>query len=756
MRARIAVGVVTALAGLLASLGNAPMAWAFAACTPNAAAPSGHWPDSRNSALFGTQRWEFDWRVAGDGLEVANVKYAADLGQPRKMVIRRAGIPFLPSHYPENALTCAGVAHGTSNKLTSENLDPKPFCCAHVATTLCHVPDRPAMCSPLTDQIATCASGTTSCNGVCTGTQIDGAAPLEDGVGEVVSGSSDADIVLTAQFLVGGNVMVQRWRFQDNGTIIPTMRIGGLESCQLHNHQIYFRFNFEMGALGPVSEALEQCGSGGCPDLGSGGWTALPSSCGNRPTASARWRMTDSSAPGRAVIIQTGSGEGSPATFCEGTTSECGAAGCVNGRDFCALPAAEPTETFVPNACNDHLSDSVAGGATDLAFWYLSHVDHHNPCTSLPMCDPAIGTVAFGPTIRLVGDWGPQWTPVVPLGAAPPPRWQHNAIYDAGSNRMLLYGGKIPTSDYATDVWVLANANGAGAGGSTWLQLFPSGVTPAGRHMSSLVYDAANKRATIFGGHVATGGFSNDVWVLDHADGSTGTPQWTQITPVGTPPSQREWHRAVYVPATNRMVIFGGTQGLSDVWVLDRANGLGGVSTWTQLGPAGTPPPARRGHAAFYAPGSNRMVIFGGGDNGFVPPFFNDVWVLDNPDGTTGTPTWSSLNVTGVLPEPREDFGAAYDPGTNRMLMFGGWIGSSTSESLFDDAWVLNHADGTGGTPFWTRLSPQGPVPSAREWPTAILDPSQDRAVIFGGRIGPSSMSTLLNDVIRLDHATAP
>jgi hypothetical protein len=47
----------------------------------------------------------------------------------------------------------------------------------------------------------------------------------------------------------------------------------------------------------------------------------------------------------------------------------------------------------------------TAGSSSDLAFWYLSHVDHHDPCTFLPMCDPAIGSVAFGPTIRLVGAW---------------------------------------------------------------------------------------------------------------------------------------------------------------------------------------------------------------------------------------------------------------------------------------------------------------------------------------------------------------
>jgi hypothetical protein len=85
--------------------------------------------------------------------------------------------------------------------------------------------------------------------------------------------------------------------------------------------------------------------------------------------------------------------------------TDCGSGGCVNTHDFCALPAAEATnEGFISNGCNDNLTASV-GTSPDMTFWYMAHVDHHDPCTYLPICDPAIGTVAFGPTIRLVGNW---------------------------------------------------------------------------------------------------------------------------------------------------------------------------------------------------------------------------------------------------------------------------------------------------------------------------------------------------------------
>ncbi len=75
------------------------------------------------------------------------------------------------------------------------------------------------------------------------------------------------------------------------------------------------------------------------------------------------------------------------------------------------------------------------------------------------------------------------------------------------------------------------------------------------------------------------------------------------------------------------MIVFGGqVPGLvNDVWVLSDANGIG-TQTWTQILPSGTPPSARTSNTVVFDPGSNRMTIFGGSDSG---GFLNDVWVLE-------------------------------------------------------------------------------------------------------------------------------
>jgi hypothetical protein len=403
-----------------------PPAAAFRACTKPVTVPSGplsgHWPDPRNSSAAGTRKWAFDWRVNVEGIEISNVRYTRVLGQPKKLVLSRASLPFLPVHYPDSQPPIPGSdclstspGFGFSDTLSSDHLDTAhPFCCNSVPITVCNLPDRARACLPLSGTVGTCPKSAISCGGVCVGTQIDTTLPLENGKGEAASSSSSADILLSATFDLGGYQFVQRWRFRDNGSILPSLRAGGIHDCQWHNHQIYWRFHFQL-ANSPAAK-VQQCdpgGPGGC--AGAQAWSTITcATCGNRPSGvQSQWRISDSGVPGRAVIVQTNTAEAAddPSTFCENTDSECGAGGCVNARDFCALGANEMNnEGFVSNNCNDHLPDAsppppACSGLSDVAFWYIAHVNHHDPCTFLPMCDPKLGDLAFGPTIWLVGSW---------------------------------------------------------------------------------------------------------------------------------------------------------------------------------------------------------------------------------------------------------------------------------------------------------------------------------------------------------------
>jgi hypothetical protein len=333
------------------------------------------------------------------------------------------------------------------------------------------------------------------------------------------------------------------------------------------------------------------------------------------------------------------------------------------------------------------------------------------------------------------------WTQLGPVGGPPAVRTFHSAVFNPTNNRMIVFGGlngpgTVTVHPLFNDVWVLANADGLG-GPSTWTQLSPTGGPPSARAFHSAVYDAVNNRMMVFAGDPNVGscfGAVNDVWVLTNADGTGGTPNWTQLSPTGGPPQLRQGPTAVYDSATNRMVVFGGNNNAcvplsNDVWVLQNANGWGGTPTWTQLFPTGGPLPARAAHTAIYDAANNRMIVFAGCAVGGCPS--GDVWVLQNANGLGGTPTWTQLFPTGGPPPLRSSHTAVYDQATNRMTVFGGSLATAVR---LNDVWVLEDANGLGGTPNWTQLFPSGGPPSARDAHTAVYNPPTNRMVTFAGR----------------------
>ncbi|HLF07510.1 MAG TPA: hypothetical protein VI893_10140, partial [Thermoplasmata archaeon] len=314
-------------------------------------------------------------------------------------------------------------------------------------------------------------------------------------------------------------------------------------------------------------------------------------------------------------------------------------------------------------------------------------------------------------------------------------RFAHTAVYDAPSDRMIVFAGS--TGSFRNDLWVLKNATGIRAT-PTWSLLIPQGAvgSPGGRFFHSAVFDESNNRMIVFGGR-ASGGWLNDSWVLENASGLGGTPKWTNLIGQGLPgsPSLRYRHSAVYQPATNRMTVFGGRDGLdrNDVWVLDHANGLGGVPTWNNTIVQGDPgsPSSRSGHSGVYDQANDRLIVFGGDDG--LPK--SDVWVLSNATGSGGPTGWTNTVAQAAPGSPpgRWWHAAVFDPEGNRMIVSGGYNGS-----YMNDVWVLSHANGLGGSPSWSNTRPLGAPhsPTPRFTPTAVYNVTENRMVLFGGSDG--------------------
>lgn len=274
-------------------------------------------------------------------------------------------------------------------------------------------------------------------------------------------------------------------------------------------------------------------------------------------------------------------------------------------------------------------------------------------------------------------------------GSRPAARNGQSAVYDPGSNRMIVFGGGLGlSSPCANDVWALANANGVG-GTPVWVELGTAGGPPAPRHVHTAVYDQTTNTMIVYGGNNCFSSNYGDVWTLTNANGVGGTPTWAQLSPTGAAPGANEDASAVYDSANNRMIVYGGSAG-NNVWVLTNANGTGGTPVWLQLSPSGSVPPARSSHSAVYDAANNIMTIFGGqGTAGLL----NDVWILSSANGL-GSPAWTQLNPSLTAgPQPRWAHTAVYNPTTDKMTIFGG-VENQTGSVDVQDVWVISHANG--------------------------------------------------------------
>ena len=318
----------------------------------------------------------------------------------------------------------------------------------------------------------------------------------------------------------------------------------------------------------------------------------------------------------------------------------------------------------------------------------------------------------------------PAWSELSPAGNPPPGRLWHTAIYDPERDRMVVFGGN-DFSHHHADAWALSLA-----GELSWSELTGEENPPSGRYGHTAIYDPARQRMVVFGGY--DGNLCNDVWALSLAE----SPSWSDLTP-NLP--VRLSHTAVYDPARNRMVVFGGLgNGYgNDVWALSLAES----PAWSALAPAGSPPIGRYGHTAIYDPVRDRMVVFGGGDGTY---FRNDVWALSLAE----SPAWSALAPAGSPPIGRYGHTAIYDPVRDRMMVFGGYDGPT----LRNDVWELS----LSGNSAWSELTPTGAAPTPRVRHTAIYDPVRDRMVVFGGQEGGAWPQGVRNDVWELSLSGDP
>src|SRR5262249_1479433 len=155
-----------------------------------------------------------------------------------------------------------------------------------------------------------------------------------------------------------------------------------------------------------------------------------------------------------------------------------------------------------------------------------------------------------------------------------------------------------------------------------WFGLLP----PAGRFDHFALYDAGRDRmVVVLGSYNSNNIFNFDPWSLALSPG----PAWQQIRPSGTGLIGPVAGDMVYDSSRDRAILASASSG-----TLIALNFAGG-GVWTSQAIAGTPPPATRaGWRGIYDSGADRIVYFGGLDDGSTN--VNEVWAVN----LAGTPTW--------------------------------------------------------------------------------------------------------------------
>ena len=295
----------------------------------------------------------------------------------------------------------------------------------------------------------------------------------------------------------------------------------------------------------------------------------------------------------------------------------------------------------------------------------------------------ALGTTNFNDYWKesfAIGSSNLQWSLLTVAGSKPSARFGHTGVYDSGTNRMMVFAGATGfPAPCMNDYYVLENAN-AQPSAPKWDPLTPVGTVPRVRMRHASVYDSATNTLIIFGGYDCANTYYNDVWILQNANNVTGQPAWTQLQPSGTPPSPRQSSSAIYDPTTISLILYGGDSGAApagDMWILSHANGTGGTPAWTQLTASGTVPIARSGHTATYDSQNNVMTVYGGFDGTNI---LSDTWTLSGANGQAGSATWTQLPVG----QARRFHSAEYDPISNEMVTFGGATGTAPIDPTAD------------------------------------------------------------------------
>lgn len=244
------------------------------------------------------------------------------------------------------------------------------------------------------------------------------------------------------------------------------------------------------------------------------------------------------------------------------------------------------------------------------------------------------------------------------------------AAFDSDRNKVVV--ACWPTTSLDVEIYEFD--------GSEFKNITTTKDKPEARRFATLVYDANLKKIVLFGGYDLRD-FKDDTWTWDGSN-------WTEVK--RDKPPNRALHAMWYDPLQKRTILYGGigrdsieekVERFSDMWAFTG-------SGWTKLTVTNTPG-ERLGAQYAVEPATGKVLLFGGLKAELTDPadeesirrqfYDNETWQWDG-----GASTWTKL-APATSPFARQNGRLAYDPATQRLVLFGGYAGFFLS-----DIWTWN------------------------------------------------------------------
>ena len=285
----------------------------------------------------------------------------------------------------------------------------------------------------------------------------------------------------------------------------------------------------------------------------------------------------------------------------------------------------------------------------------------------------------------------------------PAPRRGHGMASD-GAGRLVIFGGRSLSGSartYLSDTWLYDTATG------TWTE-GDAAPKPTPRSEHGMSWTGAEGEVLLIGGYTGSRFTYPDAWIF--AD-----QEWTRSDPINGP-TPRAGSAVSWDEDSQVVVLFGGAEQptvaelpTNETWILDPK-----TMDWANRSPVHSPLPRAEGHptlfelALAYDSDSDRSILLIGGD---------ETWAYD-----ADTNQWEQRTPPGLA----ADFmvAAAYHPGLDRIITYGGGPTSLTAET-----WLYDYDTDT-----WTRVN-TGTSPGPIGDHAMAYDSTTDLVYLFGGGI---------------------